>query len=251
MRKLEKFSIALVFFLIVAGCGGGGGGPASLSGPASINGNTYIATISTGSGGFASSGSYKVSFSASTYNLVGSGSVADSNGTYSYLNGIITLEDTILSSISCRLNFTSETSGTYTCSGPSNSGQSGTFALEGGGGGGGGGPATGILFGVATDLVTGESTLVTVDVGTGAISTIGATGLLSVSAIDYDPLTEKLYATGKVNSQLMLAELDRLTGASILIAVLSPINGNGSLASNVADMSFRSDGVLFARPNRC
>jgi hypothetical protein len=112
-------------------CGGGGGGPASSSGPASINGNTYIATISTGSGGFASSGSYKVSFSSSTYNLVGSGGVADSNGTYSYLNGIITMEDATLSSISCRLNFASETSGTYTCSGPSNSGQSGTFAIEG------------------------------------------------------------------------------------------------------------------------
>ena len=47
----------------------------------------------------------------------------------------------------------------------------------------------------------------------------------------------------------MLAELDQITGASILIAVLTPINGNGNLASNVADMSFRSDGVLFARPN--
>ena len=119
----------------------------------------------------------------------------------------------------------------------------------GGGDGGGGGPATGILFGVAKDIDIGEGKLVTVDVGTGAISTIGVTGLFSVSAIDYDPLTKKLYATGTVNSQLMLAELDRITGASNLIAVLTPINGNGNLASNVADMSFRSDGVLFARPN--
>ena len=71
----------------------------------------------------------------------------------------------------------------------------------GGGDGGGGGPATGILFGVTTDIDTGEGTLVTVDVDTGAISTIGVTGLFFVSAIDYDPLTEKLYATGTVNSQ--------------------------------------------------
>ena len=124
-----------------------------------------------------------------------------------------------------------------------------TLVLIGCSGGDGVGPATGTLFGVATDIDTGEGTLVTVDVDTGGISTIGVTGLFFVSAIDYDPLTKKLYATGTVNNQLMLAELDRITGASILIAVLTPINGNGDLASNVADMSFRSDGVLFARPN--
>ena len=125
--------ILLVILALLSACGGGGSGDgtASSSGPDSINGKTIIATISTGSGAFASSGSFNISFSVSTYNLIGSGSVADSNGTYSYLNGIVTMEDAILSSISCRVNFTSETSGTYTCSGPSNSGQSGTFALEG------------------------------------------------------------------------------------------------------------------------
>ena len=62
----------------------------------------------------------------------------------------------------------------------------------GGSGGDGGGPATGTLFGVATDIDTGEGTLVTVDVDTGGISTIGVTGLFFVSAIDYDPLTKKV-----------------------------------------------------------
>ncbi|MBT3203232.1 MAG: hypothetical protein HN349_02860, partial [Gammaproteobacteria bacterium] len=131
IRSTLFFVSLVITALLLASCGGGGGASDPARSPTSIVGNYYAGKVSSGSGLFAPSGEFQIHFaSSSRYFLFGRGSVADTNGTYSYSNGKIKLIDGVLSSVTCDLTFTSEISGSYNCSGPSNSKQTGTFELD-------------------------------------------------------------------------------------------------------------------------
>ena len=73
--------------LLAFGCGGentttgSSDPPPAISAPASLAGRTLDATVSSGSGAFATTGTFRVSFTASTYAIMGDGvNTANSNG---------------------------------------------------------------------------------------------------------------------------------------------------------------------------
>ena len=103
--------------------------------------------------------------------------------------------------------------------------------------------ATSTLFG-ATAGGDGNtpSNFYSIDPSTGVATLIGPVGFRAVSAMDFNPSTGALYATGRrtVGSTLVLMTIDPVTGAGTEVGPL----GSGF---NVQDMSFRnSDNKLFA-----
>jgi hypothetical protein len=94
------------------------------------------------------------------------------------------------------------------------------------------------------------STLYQIDPATGAIiSTIGATGFSHVVAMDFDPTTGVLY--GIANNTDQLLTINTTTGVGTVVANMSwPFGVCGSLAQ-VPDMSFDSNGNLFAWRDPC
>lgn len=91
------------------------------------------------------------------------------------------------------------------------------------------------------------ATLYTVDPNTGAAIPIGPTGFTRVSAIDFNPLTGVLYGVGvDAQDNATLISINTTTGMGTAIGLLG--NGLGSSGNSVtiSDMSFRSDGVLYA-----
>ena len=124
----------IVFAITLSGCGGGGGTTAVA--PSSIAGKFYKMTISSGSGFYATTGTYTVSFSANQniYTVKGDGiNVVDSAGTYTYSasgsNGSVSIVDSVVGNGAFSLTFTSATSGTFVATAASdpNSSQSGSF----------------------------------------------------------------------------------------------------------------------------
>ena len=139
MKNIKLFLI--VAAIMLSGCGGGGsdgggGGGTSAVAPSSIVGKFYKMTITSGSGFFATTGTYTVSFSANQniYTVKGDGvNVADSAGTYTYSasgsNGTVSVVDSLIGNGAFSLTFASTTSGTFVATAASdpNSSQSGSF----------------------------------------------------------------------------------------------------------------------------
>ena len=89
------------------------------------------------------------------------------------------------------------------------------------------------------------STLYSINTSTGAATPIGAgVGFSGCGAMDYDTVSKKMNAIcGNANGNngpWQLITINLATGQGTLVATIT-----GSLAKNVADMSFRSDNTLF------
>lgn len=111
------------------------------------------------------------------------------------------------------------------------------------------------LFGVGTDfeengseeasarLVT-PSSLYSIDHRTGAVTFIGDLGVDDCRGLDFHPNTNELFAVcfDIFQGEYVLVKVDPRTGSSQLIGLLDSDIPFG----DVTDMSFRSDGVLFA-----
>jgi hypothetical protein len=139
MKILNIFA-AILLSLVTVGCGSSNSTPAlSVLAPASISGKTLKVTISSGSGGFATTGTGDIVFSGTTNQYVLRGdtvNTADSAGTFSYSSssniGTIAVDDSGYGKGSWNLTFTSITSGTYTAymeQNPSAS-QTGSFVVQ-------------------------------------------------------------------------------------------------------------------------
>ena len=139
MKNIRAYFTAMLIVLISA-CGGGGGsnggGASSVTAPTAIAGKVYRMTITSGSGFYATTGTYTVSFSSTQniYTVTGDGvNVVDSAGTYTYSAsgnvGSVSIVDSLVGNGSFALTFTSATGGTFvaTASSDPNSSQSGSF----------------------------------------------------------------------------------------------------------------------------
>ena len=135
MRSAYLFTMFLGVCSLVA-CGGGGGSGSSGQGPmapASLAGQTYESTISSGSTPLAQRGTYRVSFTASTYSVQGDGvNTSNSAGTYSSYRangavGTADLLDNRTGAITSTLTFTSASAGTFDLRTPGTAFQTGTF----------------------------------------------------------------------------------------------------------------------------
>lgn len=115
------------FFLVA--CGGSGSGSndnnSSVKAPASLNGRIFNITIHSGTGFFASKGSYIIDFfeldSRQVYKITGDGTnVVETEGFYTYSvsdnTGRISIEDSSLGQGVIYYTFTSSTGGTYVAS---------------------------------------------------------------------------------------------------------------------------------------
>lgn len=102
--------------------------------------------------------------------------------------------------------------------------------------------ATGtVLFGSAFSGLNGPATLYAIDPSTGTATAIGTgIGFNRVGAMDFHPTTGVLYATGQNSDNTpLLITIDVTTGAGAEV-------GPTGISGNIADVSFRSDGTLFA-----
>ena len=139
MRNVRAlFIVSLLAF--ISGCGGGGenndGSADGVTAPSSLAGKVYRMTISSGSGIFARTGTYTVSFSSTQniYVVTGDGTnVADSAGNYTYSVignvGLVSIVDSAVGKGSFSLTYASTTDGTFVATAASdpNSSQSGSF----------------------------------------------------------------------------------------------------------------------------
>jgi WD40 repeat protein len=97
------------------------------------------------------------------------------------------------------------------------------------------------LFGAAHAGPNGLSTLYTIDVATGTAFPVGPIGFERVGGMDFGP-DGKLYATAERadgSNTPVLISIDTVTGAGSEI-------GPTGMTGSIGDLSFRSDGVLFA-----
>jgi outer membrane lipoprotein-sorting protein len=121
MKILNIFT-AILISLVLVGCGSSDSTPApSVSAPASISGKTLKVTISSRSGGFATTGTadFVISNTTNQYTLNGDEvNVANSAGTFSYSSsgnkGTLAVDDSAFGNGNYYLTFTSTTSGTFT-----------------------------------------------------------------------------------------------------------------------------------------
>jgi hypothetical protein len=139
MKVLNLFA-AILLSLIIVGCGRIDSAPApSVTAPTFISGKTIKSTITSGSGGFATTGTsdFVTSNTKNQYTINGDVvNVANSAGTFSYSSsgnqGIIAFDDPGFGKGNYNLTFTSTTSGTYTADVAQNSSanQTGTFIVQ-------------------------------------------------------------------------------------------------------------------------
>jgi len=134
--KNIKTLFLIVISIMFTGCGSSSSGGSSVTAPTSIAGKLYKMTISSGSGLFATTGTYTVSFSSNQniYTVTGDGvNVADSAGSYTYSasgsTGVVAIVDSLLGNGVVSFTFTSATGGTFVATATSdpNSRQSGSF----------------------------------------------------------------------------------------------------------------------------
>ncbi|MCG6202854.1 hypothetical protein [Psychromonas antarctica] len=119
--KVLKLLPAILLSLVIAGCSSNSTNESEISAPTSISGKTIKVTISSGSGGFASTGTADVVVSNTTnqYTINGDGvNVVNSAGTFSYSSsgnkGTIAIDDSAFGKGNYNLTYTSTTSGTFT-----------------------------------------------------------------------------------------------------------------------------------------
>jgi hypothetical protein len=96
------------------------------------------------------------------------------------------------------------------------------------------------LFGATSQLGV-ESVLYRINATTGAATSIGPTGFSRVSGMAFHPTSGVLYAVGFDDTTSVLLTLDPATGGG---TVVGPTNVG--LNKQVSDISFRSDGTLYA-----
>lgn len=138
LSKYQYFLFAVVFALV--GCSSDGGGDttptSTVTAPTSVEGKVYVATITSGTGVYATTGKYTLSFSNTQpiYFAVGDGiTVASSSGTYTYTasgnSGTANFVDSLLGVGTLTFTFTTATSGTSlsTVASDPNSTQTTTF----------------------------------------------------------------------------------------------------------------------------
>ena len=135
---MKKYLFLFVLILI-QGCSSGGGDSTpttTATAPTSIAGMSASMIITSGSGFYATTGSYTVSFSATQpiYTVVGDVvNVTNSSGTYSYTSsgntGVVAVVDSASGAGSFVLTYTTDTSGTFVATSTSDptSKQTGTF----------------------------------------------------------------------------------------------------------------------------
>ena len=139
MKVLNLFS-AILLSLVLAGCSSSDStNEPDVSAPTSISGKTVKVTVSSGSGGFASTGTLDMVFSGTTNQYIINGdtvNVADSAGTFSYSSsgnkGTIAVDDSGFGKGNFNLTFTTTTSGTYTADMEQNpsASQTGSFEVQ-------------------------------------------------------------------------------------------------------------------------
>ena len=139
MKVLNLFA-AIVLGLVLVGCSSSDSTTTpSVSAPASISGKTIKITVSSGSGGFATTGTadFVTSNTTNQYTINGDGiNVANAAGTFSYSSsgnkGTVAFDDSAFGKGNFNLTFTSTTSGTYTADIEQNSSanQTGSFIVQ-------------------------------------------------------------------------------------------------------------------------
>ncbi len=138
MKVLNLFA-AILLSLVIAGCSIVSIDEPVVPAPASISGKTVKITVSSGSGGFSSTGTAEMVFSNTTNQYVINGdtaNIADSAGTFLYSSssniGTIAVEDSAFGKGNFNLTFTSTTSGTYTADMEQNpsASQTGSFEVQ-------------------------------------------------------------------------------------------------------------------------
>jgi hypothetical protein len=101
------------------------------------------------------------------------------------------------------------------------------------------------IYGTAgTFGAQGPATLYKIDSTTGAASPVGVTGFDRVGAIDFNPLNGILYGIGAdpVSGSFNLIRINTATGLATAVGPLGVDIRPGAMS----DMSFRSDGTLYA-----
>lgn len=124
MKKLALF-MGVLLSLVIAGCGSDKthdqNVDTTVSAPTTISGGSFKGTITSGSGGFASSGRsmFVASGTDNKYKVLGDGiNTINTNGTFTYSasknKATITFDDSVLGKGNYSFTFTSKTTGNYT-----------------------------------------------------------------------------------------------------------------------------------------
>ena len=93
----------------------------------------------------------------------------------------------------------------------------------------------------------GSTILTTVDIGTGIVSTVGATGVSSpLGGLAYDVATSVMYGISAGGSTAELFTIDLSTGAATSVGLVTI---NGESFGGTTALEFGPDGVLYALPN--
>jgi len=129
--------LAIVALLLPFGCGDGGGSSSgssapAISAPASLDGRTFDCTVKSGNGLYATTGTFRISFTAASYAILGDGvNTANSIGTYTYLAvgavGTMINDDALLGISNIFYTYTSASAGTYSANAAVGGPQAGTF----------------------------------------------------------------------------------------------------------------------------
>jgi hypothetical protein len=105
------------------------------------------------------------------------------------------------------------------------------------------------LFGTTSPPVAGDSAFYRIDPTTGAATPIGPVNFSGVSGIAFHPTTGVLYAVGFDFLTHVLLTIDKATGAGTTVGPANVSTTAGCRA--VSDISFRSDGTLYAYAVPC
>jgi len=93
----------------------------------------------------------------------------------------------------------------------------------------------------------GPTFLATVDIGTGIVSTVGATGVSSpLGGLAYDVATSVMYGISAGGSSAELFTIDLSTGAATSVGLVTI---GGTTFGGTTALEFGPDGVLYALPN--
>jgi hypothetical protein len=104
-----------------------------------------------------------------------------------------------------------------------------------------------LYAGFTTEDSGGPTFLTTVDIGTGIVSTVGATGVSSpLGGLAYDVATSVMYGISAGGSSAELFTIDLSTGAATSVGLVTI--GGTSFGGTTA-LEFGPDGVLYALPN--
>ena len=140
MKKLTLF-VGVILGLVTVGCGSENSNDSidpNVTAPTTISGKSIKGTITSGTGGFASSGrsTFVASSTDNKYKVLGDGiNTINSRGTFSYNvnnnKATIVFDDSVLGEGHYNFTFTTKTSGTYTANTEQNpiAKQTGTFEL--------------------------------------------------------------------------------------------------------------------------